>query len=64
MPTYSAADIFTYSNNKLQMRDIFAIYSHDWDVLGEMVQNAVDAVLKRRELSEGLEYEPTILITY
>lgn len=64
MPTLSAADIFTHSNNKLQMRDIFAIYSHDWDVLGEMIQNAVDAVLKRRELSEGLEYEPIISITY
>lgn len=64
MPTLSANDIFTHTNNKLQMRDIFAIYSHDWDVIGEMVQNAVDAVLKRRESSEGLEYIPTISITY
>lgn len=64
MPTLSAGDIFTHSNNKLQMRDIFAIYSHDWDVIGEIVQNAVDTVLKRRESTEGIGYEPTVEITY
>jgi hypothetical protein len=56
-------DFFSASDHKLIIRDVFAMYHHKWDVIGECVQNAVDSVLKRGE--EALEeYKPFINITY
>ena len=42
-------DFFGVSHHKLAIRDIFAMYHHSWDVIGEGIQNAVDSVLKRSE---------------
>jgi len=56
-------DFFSASNHKLIIRDIFAMYHHNWDVIGESIQNAVDSVLKRREEAKE-DYVPSINITY
>lgn len=56
-------DFFSSSNYKLIISDIFAIYHHKWDIIGELVQNAVDSVLKTAEVQPP-EYTPTIIITY
>jgi hypothetical protein len=56
-------DFFTSVNHKLTIRNIFSIYHHRWDIIGESVQNAVDSVLKRaEEASSG--YSPQIKIDY
>lgn len=56
-------DFFGVSHHKLAIRDIFAMYHHRWDVIGEGIQNAVDSVLKRGE--EDLEgYVPSVTATY
>ena len=56
-------DFFGVSNHKLTIRDIFAMYHHNWDVIGEGIQNAVDSVLKRGEEASG-GYVPCINMTY
>jgi HSP90 family molecular chaperone len=56
-------DFFSAQNHKLIVRDIFAMYHLNWDVIGESVQNAVDSVLKRREEASE-DYVPSINITY
>jgi|GEM_PF-2799134 len=63
MSQLTPADIFRHSNYKLQVRDIFAMYNHEWDVLGELVQNAVDSVTKKKEVA-GEAYQPQIAVTY
>jgi hypothetical protein len=56
-------DFFGVSHHKLAIRDIFAMYHHSWDVIGEGIQNAVDSVLKRSE--EALkDYAPLVKVTY
>ena len=57
-------DIFKHSHYKLQIRDIFAMYNHEWDVLGEVIQNAIDSVIKRREITDNPSYQPEINIEY
>ncbi|MEM9955636.1 MAG: ATP-binding protein [Chloroflexota bacterium] len=58
-------DVFQHSSYKLQVRDIFAMYNHEWDVIGEVLQNAVDAVMKRREHQDAdSNYQPKIYIEY
>jgi hypothetical protein len=64
MSELTPADIFCHSNYKLQVRDVFAMYNHEWDVIGELIQNAVDSVTKRREVSQGDNYQPEITINY
>jgi hypothetical protein len=56
-------EFFSAADYKLVIQDIFAIYHHKWDVLGELIQNAVDSVLKRKEEGER-DYHPAIDITY
>jgi hypothetical protein len=56
-------DFFSNSNHKLIIRDIFAMYHHRWDIIGESVQNAVDSVLKMAE-EFSKDYVPSIHITY
>lgn len=56
-------DFFGSSNNKLVIANTFAIYHHDWDAIGEAIQNAVDSVLKKAE-DPPATYIPTIDITY
>jgi len=56
-------DFFSATDHKLAVRDIFAMYHHSWDVIGEGIQNAVDAVLKKaEEASSG--YVPSVKMTY
>lgn len=56
-------EFFSSSDHKLIIRDIFAMYHHKWDMIGESIQNAVDSVLKRNEeTTEG--FTPTIRVTY
>ncbi|HQO20098.1 MAG TPA: ATP-binding protein [Acidobacteriota bacterium] len=56
-------DFFNASNHKLIIRDIFAMYHHRWDFLGESIQNAIDSALKKREnCSDG--YSATVDITF
>jgi hypothetical protein len=56
-------EFFHASDHKLIIRDIFAMYHHEWDSIGEGVQNAVDSVLERREQTSE-NYAPRIKITY
>ena len=56
-------DFFGASNHKLIIRDIISTYHHRWDIIGEAVQNAADAVLKRAETASE-DYKPTIKIVY
>ena len=56
-------DFFGASNYKLAIRDIFAMYHHAWDVIGEGIQNAVDSVLKKSEEASG-DYVPRINVVY
>lgn len=56
-------EFFGASNHKLAIRDIFAMYHHDWDIIGEGIQNAVDSVHKKGEEASG-DYVPSINITY
>ena len=56
-------DFFTASNHKLIIRDIFAMYHHRWDVIGELIQNAVDSVLTTAEQPPP-DYKPGIKISY
>jgi hypothetical protein len=56
-------DFFGASNHKLAIRDIFAMYHHAWDVIGEGIQNAVDSVLKKSEEASG-DYVPRINVVY
>lgn len=56
-------DFFSASNHKLIIRDIFAMYHHRWDVIGETIQNAVDSVLTTAEQPPP-NYKPCINITY
>ena len=57
-------DIFNHSHHKLQIRDIFAMYNHEWDVLGEVIQNAVDSVMKRHETTDNANYQPEVKLEY
>lgn len=59
----SPKDFFGASNHKLTIRNIFAMYHHTWDVIGEGIQNAVDSVLKKQEEPSG-HYEPRINMIY
>jgi len=56
-------DFFGNANHKLVVRDIFAMYHHNWDIIGESVQNAVDSVLEKAE-NASEDYKPTIEIEY
>jgi hypothetical protein len=56
-------DFFSASNHKLIIRDIFAMYHHNWDIVGELIQNAVDSVLITAE-QPPTNYKPNIKITY
>lgn len=56
-------DFFSEGNHKLIIRNILATYHQRWDAIGEVVQNAVDSVLKRMDENED-EYQPQITITY
>lgn len=56
-------EFFSNANHQLIIRDVFAMYHHQWDVIGESVQNAVDSVLKQAEEAPE-NYEPTIEMTY
>lgn len=38
-------DFFSASDHKLIIRDIRAMYHHQWDIIGESIQNSVDSVL-------------------
>jgi hypothetical protein len=57
-------DIFRHSSYRLQVRDIFAMYNHEWDILGEIIQNAIDSVTTKRETLEAEGYQPQVQITY
>jgi hypothetical protein len=61
--TIKIEDFFGASNHKLTIRNIFAIYHHRWDIIGESIQNAVDSILKRAE-DAPVGYVPSIEITY
>jgi len=61
--TIRPEDFFGASNHKLVIRNIFAMYHHAWDVIGEGIQNAVDTVLKKAEEASG-DFVPSINITY
>jgi DNA topoisomerase VI subunit B len=54
---------FTIADHKLIVRNIFAMYHHRWDVIGETIQNAVDSVLKRSE-EVSKDYSAQINIEY
>jgi hypothetical protein len=57
------ADFFSSGDHKLIIRNVIATYHQRWDSIGEVIQNAVDSVLKRKsESSDG--YIPKIMITY
>jgi hypothetical protein len=56
-------DFFGASNHKLIIRDIFAMYHHPRDIIGELIQNAVDSVLVTAE-QPPRDYKPSIKITY
>lgn len=59
-------NFFSASNHKLIIQDIFAMYHHRWDIIGETIQNAVDSVLTTAEQFAQFDpdYEPRIKITY
>ncbi len=56
-------NFFSVSNHKLIIRDIFSLYHHRWDVIGETIQNAVDSVLTTAEQPPP-NYQPRICINY
>jgi HSP90 family molecular chaperone len=63
MSDINIKDFFSASDHKLIIRDIRAMYHHQWDIIGESIQNSVDSVLKRKEEAQA-DYTPTITITY